>query len=519
MNVKNIGLLFLTVLTLFACDDTTNTLGIGMLPPSDTLSVHTKVYNVTTESYLADAVYAKTSTGYVGRFTDPKFGYYESSFLTELNCSENFTFPEVYKYNEATKTGTGTMAGDTVTAIQLVVYYNSWFGDSLNAFRMSVYELDQKLEKNRYTNINPEDYYNRFNPEALLGRKAYTAYDTSVPDSVRNETDAYGNALYYPNVTFPLDLERGNEILQLNREHPEYFKDAESFINNVFKGVYVKSDYGDGTVLYIDRVDLQMQFRFHYVDSLGVALKKQDGTLDENGQPADSLYYSMATVFASTKEVIQANQFMNSNIMDNIVKEEKGWTYLKSPAGIFTEATIPYDKIAEEHPNDTLNAVKITFTNYAQDSKNNFDMEAPSNVLLLRKSELKTFFEENKTNDNITSFIASHNNSGTNQYTFNNIARLVTTCIGEMQNAKKEAEQAGEQWNKEKWMEENPDWNKILLIPVTITYDSSNSTNPTITGIQHDLKPGYAKLKGGKEGEPLQIEVTYTSFSEERNNK
>ena len=306
MNVKNIGLLFLTVLTLFACDDTTNTLGIGMLPPSDTLSVHTKVYNVTTESYLADAVYAKTSTGYVGRFTDPKFGYYESSFLTELNCSENFTFPEVYKYNEATKTGSGTMAGDTVTAIQLVVYYNSWFGDSLNACRMSVYELDQKLEKNRYTNINPEDYYNRFNPEALLGRKAYTAYDTSVPDSVRNETDAYGNALYYPNVTFPLDLERGNEILQLNREHPEYFKDAESFINNVFKGVYVKSDYGDGTVLYIDRVDLQMQFRFHYVDSLGVALKKQDGTLDENGQPADSLYYSMATVFASTKEVITA---------------------------------------------------------------------------------------------------------------------------------------------------------------------------------------------------------------------
>ena len=147
MNVKNIGLLFLTVLTLFACDDTTNTLGIGMLPPSDTLSVHTKVYNVTTESYLADAVYAKTSTGYVGRFTDPKFGYYESSFLTELNCSENFTFPEVYKYNEATKTGTGTMAGDTVTAIQLVVYYNSWFGDSLNACRISVYELDQKLDE------------------------------------------------------------------------------------------------------------------------------------------------------------------------------------------------------------------------------------------------------------------------------------------------------------------------------------------------------------------------------------
>jgi hypothetical protein len=41
-----------------------------------------------------------------------------------------------------------------------------------------------------------------------------------------------------------------------------------------------------------------------------------------------------------------------------------------------------------------------------------------------------------------------------------------------------------------------------------------------MTGIQNDLKPGYAKLKGGPKenakGEvesPLKIEVTYTSFN------
>ena len=42
-------------------------------------------------------------------------------------------------------------------------------------------------------------------------------------------------------------------------------------------------------------------------------------------------------------------------------------------------------------------------------------------------------------------------------------------------------------------------WDKVLLIPVSITYDNSTSSsgNKTITGIQNDLKPGYAKLKGG----------------------
>ena len=68
----------------------------------------------------------------------------------------------------------------------------------------------------------------------------------------------------------------------------------------------------------------------------------------------------------------------------------------------------------------------------------------------------------------------------------------------------------------------NVDWDKVLLIPVSITYDSSTSSsgNKTITGIQNDLKPGYAKLKGGPKenakGEvesPLKIEVTYTSFN------
>ena len=73
-----------------------------------------------------------------------------------------------------------------------------------------------------------------------------------------------------------------------------------------------------------------MQFRFHHVnDTTGVALKKKDGT--------DSLFYSMQTVFASTKEVIQANQFMNSDLIKEKAAEPQH-TYIKSPAGIFTHA-------------------------------------------------------------------------------------------------------------------------------------------------------------------------------------
>lgn len=95
---------------------------------------------------------------------------------------------------------------------------------------------------------------------------------------MRFEKDNNGYYTFYPNVTFPLDKKTFGEdrILKVYREHPEYFKDAATFIDKIFKGVYVKSDYGDGTILYVDYVALQMQFRFHHVnDTTGVALKKK----------------------------------------------------------------------------------------------------------------------------------------------------------------------------------------------------------------------------------------------------
>lgn len=512
MKMKTIGVLLLAALTFVACDDNTGSLGMSMIPDSDKLHAHTTTFEVSTQSLPVDSVFAKTSTGYVGQYTDNEFGTYTAGFLTELNCTDNLLLPDPYEeYMDGdTLRGRGFMAGDSVCAVQLVLYYTTWFGDSLNPCRISAYELNQKLDKNRYTSIDPEKYYDAAN---LLERKAYTAYDMSVPDSIRNATDVNGNSTYYPSIVFPMKKSIGDRILQLNREYRDgknnYFANADNFINNVFKGVYIKHDYGDGTILYVDQVALRMQFRFHYTDSLGVALKKKVSD-DEGKAGDDSLYYSMQTVFASTKEVIQANQFHNT---DKIKEKaaEKQWTYIKSPAGIFTQATMPYDSIYEVLSQDTLNAVKLTFTNYNIEDDRKFKMDAPSNVLLVRKQEMKEFFETNKIYDNVTSFTTAHNSSGTNQYTFANIARLVTTCINEKKAAR---EQAGDSWNEDKWMEEHPDWDKVVLIPVSITYDNSNSTNPTVTGIQHDLEPGYARLQGGPEGPKLTLEVTYTRFQD-----
>ena len=544
------ALIALLAITFWGCDDNTAGLGLGMFPGSDQdINGQLKTYPVTTSSVPAGRIYAKTNIGYVGKFTDSQFGTYQAGFLSTLNCPEGLTFPGLYNNtafgnnNKITNTmvekasdditlihknddNTGEVIGNIHT-VELYLWYNNYFGDSLTACRLSVYELEKELEKAEnkdyyYTDINPDEFYKE---NDILGSKAYTAVDLSVKDSIRNLST------YVPSVhlTFEKNIaERvGGNILRKFREAQEQgikFDNEEFF--KAFKGIYVKSNFGDGTVLYVDQVQMNVVYKCYAIDSI-----KGTPHLTHDGK--DSTYYAYR-VFNSTREVIQANQLDNDSKIDELIKNDKSCTYLKTPAGIFTEAVLPISKINEELSGDTLNAVKLTFSNYNQSSNSsNFGMSAPANVMLIREKEKDRFFAKNLLNDGVSSFLTSHSTS-TNQYTFNNITGLINACVNDRKAAERDINEKGKVeytvYDTEKGIdepkstndstiwEEDTKWDKVVLIPVLVTYDSSNNNNyygtsSNIIGIQHDLRPGYVKLKGGEEGGALNLEVVYTSFT------
>ena len=544
------ALIALLAITFWGCDDNTAGLGLGMFPGSDQdINGQLKTYPVTTSSVPAGRIYAKTNIGYVGKFTDSQFGTYQAGFLSTLNCPEGLTFPGLYNNtafgnnNKITNTmvekasdditlihknddNTGEVIGN-IRTVELYLWYNNYFGDSLTACRLSVYELEKELEKAEnkdyyYTDINPDEFYKESD---ILGSKAYTAVDLSVKDSIRNLST------YVPSVhlTFEKNIaERvGGNILRKFREAQEQgikFDNEEFF--KAFKGIYVKSNFGDGTVLYVDQVQMNVVYKCYAIDSI-----KGTPHLTHDGK--DSTYYAYR-VFNSTREVIQANQLDNDSKIDELIKNDKSCTYLKTPAGIFTEAVLPISKINEELSGDTLNAVKLTFSNYNQSSNSsNFGMSAPANVMLIREKEKDRFFAKNLLNDGVSSFLTSHSTS-TNQYTFNNITGLINACVNDRKAAERDINEKGKVeytvYDTEKGIdepkstnditiwEEDTKWDKVVLIPVLVTYDSSNNNNyygtsSNIIGIQHDLRPGYVKLKGGEEGGALNLEVVYTSFT------
>ena len=261
MKLKFPGFALSALLILFSCDDTTDKIGWEIMPMEDMAASYTTTFDVMSETVRADSVYARTQTAYLGRFSDPEFGYYDASFMTEMTTPENYKFPAVYKYDANTKTGSGTMAGDSCVSIFLRVSYSKntssvkgFFGDSITACRVSAYELnDQWLADRksngrfyRYTNIDVNKYYDKNKP---IGSTAYTAHDYSVSSSSSSENY----------IDIKLDKEMGNKILKMNREHPEYFADGETLTKNVIPGYYLESDYGDGTIIYVNRLILYMQ--------------------------------------------------------------------------------------------------------------------------------------------------------------------------------------------------------------------------------------------------------------------
>ena len=538
------ALIALIAVTFFGCDDNTAGLGLGMFPGSDQ-GINGKLtpFDVTTSSVETGRIYAKTNIGYVGKFTDATFGTYNAGFLATLNCPDHLTFPALYTETEFDSNGkatkaTGTMVKEAGSDIELIyndanevignihtvelyLWYSSYFGDSLTACRLSVYELNKKLDAEHayYTDIDPDNYYkaNGATPQ-LLGTKAYTAVDLSVKDSIRNLST------YVPSVHLNLDKEVANrvgkKILKASRIAGSNFNNL--IFSKEFPGIYVKSDYGDGTVLYIDQVQMNVVYKCYAVGDNGVKLKK---TVKEKGDTEfkDSTYYSYRP-FASTREVIQANNLQNDKVaIENCINSANG-TYLKSPAGIFTQAVLPIKDIEEKLKGDTLNAVKLTFSNYNQSNDKKFGMSIPANVMLIRQKIKDSFFKNNELSDGVSSFLTSHTSS-TNQYTFSNITKLINACIADRNSA---IEKLSKQEqiddvkddlgnpvkNIQDW-EKYSDWDKVVLIPVLVTYDSSSNsgygTSSNIISIQHDLKPGYVRLKGGKDNK-LKLEVVSTSF-------
>ena len=456
-------------MVFIACSDNTDTIGQSLTDDLDQVQISTDTFIVSTRSIEAGPVISKTTRGLIGRIKDPETGaYVTGNMMTQFHIQEGFTF--ISKDSLIKASADGQVYADSC---EVRFYFSDFLGDSLATMKATLYELGKPVEEGQsyYTDFDPmEKGYVRTAEGAVKKGRVYSLHDpalnqTSYINMKINDpyTDKNGNT--YNNY--------GTYILRTYYDHPEYFKNSQKFIHNVCPGFYLKTEAGIGSMANVRFTELNIFFH----------VKRNDSTI-VNTVP-----------IAGTEEVLQMTKVENDvEAIKNMVSDNT-CTYLKTPAGIFTEITIPVDRIMADHANDTLNTAKITFTRINNTVKNNNQMKTPSAVLMLHKDSIDSFFDKNKVPNNKDSYLATI--SG-NNYTFNNISNLVRLMYNQKRSGKA-----------------SENWDKVVIIPVTTTTQTSGTTT-TIVQVSHDMTLTSTKLVGGSDNQhaELKMSVIYSKFSD-----
>lgn len=472
-------LLSLTLVLLSACDD--NTADIGIYPTTDRITNSTDIYSLTTRSILLDSVVAYSITNYLGNITDPETGAdIIADFAAQFYTFEDYRFPALdlmVGEDEDGNTKKGVIQCDSV---ELRLYFDNYYGNENNPMKLEVYELSRD-------NILNEDsvYYTDLDLTRFLPQNARPAITrVFTPKDYNVDPTTLATTGYSKNVRIVLPQNIGQQIMDKYVENPNYFRDSYHFIRNVFPGLYFRTSNGQGTMLSV------------YVGTINLYYRYGD---EEN---PDTIYNGI-TRFASTPEVIQTTRFNNEDMLPLL--EDNSCTYLKTPAGICTEMTLPIDEMfAGQHATDSISLASVTLTRYNK-PQDKYQLGTPTELLMVRKQDMYSFFREHRVADNRTSYTTSFD-TNYNTYTFNNICRLIAYCKHEKMEEVRKAKETNPTMTEEEWMQEHPDWNKVVLIPVV----TSTNTSGSQVSVTHDLSLNSVRLVGGQT--PLKMQVIYSKF-------
>ena len=484
MKIKILALTVAMISVVFtACDDTTDSIGTSLTDNMDMLEVSTDTFEVASRSFMADSVLSRNTVGYLGKIKDPETGnYIVGDFMAQFGTLENYNLPE--KDSIVSLDAAGEVIADSC---HIRLFYTTYYGDSLATMNLTAHEMAEPMEEN-------VKYYSNFNPmeEGLVRQdgmkigKTYTLVDLSVDESERSDA-----SVYTPNIKINLNKEYvdkdgvkynnyGTYIMRQYYKNPDNFRNSYNFIHNVCPGFYFKVNDGLGSMAYVSVSQLNIYFRYNN----------------------DSTYVGTSS-FSGTEEVLQTTNIVNDADVLKALVEDNSCTYLKTPSGIFTEITLPVDEVKVGHENDTLNTAKLTLTRINNNHHGEYSLDAPSMLLMIPKDSLYSFFENGDIIDYQKSFVASYD-SRYNNYVFNNISGMITY----MYDTKQAGLSVNPNWPDEK---ENENWNKVVIIPVTVTTNSSNQ----IVKVVHDMSLTSTRLVGGPDNQnaPVRLSVVYSKFN------
>ena len=455
-------LLFAIALIVFvSCNDTYDSLGVTIQPEGDRITVGADTLLLTARTVNVDSVFSKTKYPVLGEYSDPVFGTIRSDYAGE------FFYPEDYSFID----------GAEIDSVLLTVSYTSMLGDSLAPMQLAVYKIIDRLpEGSYYTNFDPTVMADMSKP---LGTKVFTGRNNTYrTEYYTSGTSTQEIKIYEIHAELPKSV--GQAFLdEYNKPDHGALKNSDSF-NDFFPGLYVTTDFGNSTILNVNLTSLRVLYK--YLDKGG------------SSQKTDTIRSSEWRLNI-TPEVTQINRIESKDTQ--LLGDDSNGTYVKSPAGVNTEISIPLSNLSSTLSGSTaINQAKFIVRAKPDVFDDNMvKLTPPSSLLLLNKDSVTTFFEERQLPDHVTSFIANFDQS-TYSYDFGNVSKLINYYKTLNQN------------DSSKPLDQT-----YVLIPVDVTSVTNSSyygSSEEITDVYNQMKPSGVMLDN-KTGN-LRLDIIYSSF-------
>ncbi len=481
MRYRFIPFYFFSFLFIFAsCTDSTDTIGTSLTDIEKIFNDTSAVYTASSSSVKASNVFSRSRNGYLGMMKDIETGcYLKCNYMTQMRTMGQYQFPSIDSiYVNPSKYDSSKEKYKQVEADSccLELYILSALGDSLTPMKVSVQELSTPYEEGQtyYVDFDPESQgMIRTGTGALYSSMTYTTSNHVYSDSIR-ASSKYSNHISIglnnsfvdkndPTITY------NNYGTYLMRKYYDpathnNFLNQYNFTHNICPGFYIKHEGGIGNIATI------------YVARLIVYYK--------NSQTATV----MNSAFGGTEEVIQKSALTQSATQLQNLIDDNSSTFIKAPAGIWTELTLPVEEIISGHENDTINTARMFIPRINNTQHSEYAFKIPQTLLMVPTDSISEFFAEKKVANYRNTYLATYA-SKTNGYTFGNISILISNMYHNKLKGKASA-----------------NWNKITLIPVETTYSTVSSTSSVLTKVTHDMSMSSTRLKK----DDIKISVIYS---------
>lgn len=462
------------VFAMSSCKDDVANAGASSLQDTDDICVLADTFPLSSSIAACEAITMTADSFLLGE-CDTHYGTIKADILTQLACPTEFEYP----YVETA----------VVDSVCLYMYYQNWYGDGLAPMGITVYEMDRStLQYNsRYPSDTALTEFCSLSDSSCLTTYSRIIIPARPTDSTYSES--YGG--YVPYIKLRLSDQFAKRFFSVRD-----FSSQENF-NQLFKGLYITSDFGGSSILYVTDISMAVFYHFTYPTSEGGVLTND------------------IKMFYANAEVRQINRYIYPDREDILQKLSavQDTNFVVAPANIYTKLTIPLNSIYQKIDDRLVKAddyrVYVNRANLTVDVLYNTDntssrprntWDSPANYMLLIKQEnFHSFFAKNELPSDTSAILGTLtvnvDSVGNTNYSYSyDLSSLLTAQL--------RSEKRIEQLN-------------FMLIPVTVTTSSSSST--TVTAVKQQQTISATCIRSANNSvEPMDIEMVYSGFNKTR---